>query len=134
MVHGQKERRIIDTLEPVIGRGSLIIADHLVKYDEDQTLRYPLQMRPTYSGFLQMMNITLDKDSLAHDDRLDALEGAVRHWQVWLAKDQEKAIAAQEKKRWEEWAKDPMQKKRCLSVKEYNDSRKGKTMFDKRRR
>lgn len=134
MVHGQKERRIIDTLEPVIGRGSLVISDHLVKGDEDQTRRYPLQMQPTYSGFLQMLNITLDKDSLAHDDRLDALEGAVRHWQVWLAKDQEKAIIAQEKRRWEEWMKDPMQKKRCQSVQEYNSARKGKTMFDKRKR
>lgn len=135
MVHGQKEKRIIDTLEPVLGRGSLIVDERLIKADEEQTRRYPLQMRVTYSGFLQMVNITLDKDSLAHDDRLDALEGAVRHWQVWLAKDQEKAIIAQKKREFEEWQKDPMFKKRCLSVDEYNRSRKGtKSMFDKRKR
>lgn len=134
MVHGQKERRIIDTLEPVIGRGSLIVDEGLIKKDEEQTLRYVLQMRVSYSGFLQMANITYDKDSLGHDDRLDALEGAVRHWQVWLAKDQEKAIAAQQKREFEEWQKDPMMKKRCQSYEEYNAGRKGKTMFDKRKR
>ncbi len=133
MVHGQKERRIIDTLEPVIGRGSLIVDESLIRKDEEQTMKYVLQMRVSYSGFLQMVNITYDKDSLGHDDRLDALEGAVRHWQVWLAKDQEKAIAAQKKREFEEWQKDPMMKKRCQSFKEFNANR-GKTMFDKRRR
>lgn len=134
MVHGQKEKRIIDTLEPVMGRGSLIVDERLIKEDEDQTMRYNAQMRVTYSGFLQMVNISYDKDALVHDDRLDALEGAVRHWQDWLAKNQEKAIQAQRKREFEEWQKDPMMKKRCQSVKEYNAGRRGKTMFDKRKR
>jgi len=133
MVHGQKEKRIIDTLEPVMGRGSLIVDERLVKEDEDQTMRYVIQMRVTYSGFLQMVNVSYDKDSLAHDDRLDALEGAVRHWQDWLAKNQQRAIEIQRKREFEEWQKDPMMKTRCQSLAEFN-ARKGKTMFDKRRR
>ncbi len=132
MVHGQKEKRIIDTLEPVMGRGSLIVDERLIKLDEDQTMQHVAQMRVTYSGFLQMINVTYDRDSLAHDDRLDALEGAVRHWQNWLAAKQEQAIEAQRKREFEEWQKDPMLRKRCQSVGEV--AKRGKTMFDKRRR
>lgn len=133
MVHGQKERRIIDTLEPVIGRGSLIVGEHLIKQDEEQTSRYVAQQRVSYSGFHQLTNITLDRDSLTHDDRLDALEGVVRHWQNWLAKDQERAIEVQRKREFEEWKKDPLMKNRCVTAGEYLSNR-SKTMFDKRRR
>lgn len=133
MVHGQKERRIIDTLEPVIGRGSLIMSHDLVRNDEERTKRYVAAQQVTYSGFLQLMNITRDKDSLVHDDRLDALEGAVRHWQDWLAKDQKKAVEAQRRREFEEWQKDPMMKKRIVSYEEMR-AHKGQTMFDKRKR
>lgn len=116
MVHGQKELRIIETLEPVIGRGSLIVGSDLVRKDEEQLAHYGVAQKPTYSGFLQLINITRDRDSLIHDDRLDALEGAVRHWQQVLMLDQTKAIAAQRRKEFAEWQKDPMMRNRCSST------------------
>ncbi len=129
MVHGQKELRIIETLEPVMGRGALIVDESLVRADEDQTKIHPLQLRPTYSGFFQMLNITRDKDSLIHDDRLDALEGAVRHWQQLLQLDQTKAIAAQKKREFEAWQKDPLNKRRYDPP-----SKRGGSIFNRRKR
>ncbi len=128
MVHGQKERRIIETLEPVMGRGALIVDEAVVKADEEQTSAYPIQLRPTYSGFFQMMNITRDKDSLIHDDRLDALEGSVRHWQQLLILDQTKAIAAQKKREFAEWQKDPLNKRR------FDPPGRGGSLFNRRRK
>jgi hypothetical protein len=46
-----------------------------------------------YSLFYQMTRITKDRGALVHDDRLDAVEGAVRYWTKAMARDNEKANA-----------------------------------------
>lgn len=92
MVSGQKERRIIDTLEPVLGRGALVLHEDVLT-DESLTLaRYDLRSRYTYSLFHQLALITYEKDSLIHDDRLDAVEGLVRKLVAGLMVDSQKAI------------------------------------------
>lgn len=83
----QKERRIIDTLEPVMTQHRLVVDKRLIKKDYDSA------SEPAYSLFYQMTRITKDKGSLRYDDRLDALEGAVRYWINAMAQDTE--IAAQ---------------------------------------
>lgn len=115
-VTGQKETRIIATLEPVMGRGSLIINEDIVGWDAESILRYGAERRQTYSFFQQMARLTRDRGSLAHDDRLDALEGAVRHFVKQLAIDQEESIKRQEAARWAAWAKDPLQRDRYGSA------------------
>ena len=76
--HGQKEMRIIETLEPLMTAHRLIFNVDLAKSDFDSIQHYPLELRMSYSLFNQMSNITIEKNSLRHDDRLDALYGAVR--------------------------------------------------------
>lgn len=95
-VTGQKEVRIIDVLEPIIARGSLIIAESAVKGEAATLLKHPDVNRITYCMMQQMNGITRDRDSLVHDDRLDALAGACQHWEQQLMvdmKDAQKRIA-----------------------------------------
>lgn len=107
-VTGQKEQRMIGTLEPIMGRGSLIVLESVVEEDNDQTERYAQSgKRQTFSLFFQMMKCTKQRGCLAHDDRLDALEGSVRHWLKQIAVDQHKIIERTEAKQWTEWFNDP---------------------------
>jgi len=75
---GQKESRIIDTLEPLMQAHRLIINQAILEADWDSIKKYPLEKQLSYSLFHQMANITLERGSLRHDDRLDALYGAIR--------------------------------------------------------
>ena len=81
----QKERRIIDTLEPVMNQHRLVVDKKLIKKD------YDTAPDPSYSLFYQLTRITRDKGALKHDDRLDAVEGAVRYWVKYMAQDTERA-------------------------------------------
>ena len=69
----QKEKRIVDTLEPVMNQHRLVVDDALIredftKHDQDHRL------------FFQMSRLTRDKGSLRHDDLLDCLAMAVNYW------------------------------------------------------
>lgn len=75
---GQKEARIIDTLEPLLNSHRLIVNQSLLEKDYNSTLKYASKDRSAYSGFTQLSLITRTKGSLKHDDRLDALAGAVK--------------------------------------------------------
>lgn len=82
----QKEKRIIDTMEPVMNQHRLIIDPKVVTEDEKTS-----QEDKRYSLFYQMTRITKDKGALAHDDRLDALSMAVAYWVEAMARDVDKA-------------------------------------------
>jgi hypothetical protein len=92
LVSGQKEVRIINTLAPVMGRGSLIISPDVVEQDELDCMRYEPKLRQSYSLFHQLAKISSARGALIHDDRVDALEGLVRAFQASLALDQTKAV------------------------------------------
>jgi hypothetical protein len=94
LVTGQKEARIINTLEPVMGRGALIITEDAVRHDLDTSNCYAPQSRLTYSFFYQLAKISKTRNALVHDDRLDAVEGLVRHFTESLAIDQRKHLAS----------------------------------------
>ena len=105
---GQKELRIIDILEPVLGSGRLIVDEDLIYKDIERTQKYPLDKRSTYSLLWQLSRLTRDKGSLIHDDRLDALAGSVRHWVELLAIDDEKQKAAARDKAYREMMSNPL--------------------------
>lgn len=115
-VTGQKERRIIDTLEPVISRGALVFNSTMVESDQASLMRYPLEKRITYSLFNQISRISYDRDCLGHDDRIDALEGAVRYWAKFIAIDQERAVQRLREQEIKEWVRDPMGRGRTASA------------------
>lgn len=75
---GQKEQRIIDTLEPLLTAHRLIFNTQIIFDDQESIHKYALEKQSSYSLFHQIANITRDRGSLRHDDRLDALYGAIR--------------------------------------------------------
>lgn len=81
-VTGQKELRIIDTLEPVMMQHRLIVDPRVIEEDYRTS-----EADPKYSAFYQMSRVTRDRGALAHDDRLDALAGAVGYWVEQMARD-----------------------------------------------
>lgn len=91
--HTQKERRIIDTLEPVMNTHRLVVDKAVIEKDYRDT-----QADPCYSLFYQMTRITADRGALKHDDRLDALSMAVAYWSESMARDNDKALEAHKAK------------------------------------
>lgn len=88
----QKELRIIDTLEPVMNQHRLIVDPSVVEDDFKTIQQYTADERRYYSLFYQLTHITKERGALKHDDRLDALAGAVAYWTQALAKDQDKSV------------------------------------------
>lgn len=128
MVTGQKEARIINTLEPVMGRGSLVFTEQAVRHDLETSMRYAPQQRLTYSFFYQLAKISLTRNALIHDDRLDAVEGMVRHFTEALAIDQRKQLEKLAAKAHAEAISDP------LGYKRYTDGPAKRPSMLKRRR
>lgn len=79
----QKERRICDTLEPVLNQHRLIVDAQVIKKD--------FEAEPHRQLFHQLTRITRDKGALINDDRLDVLSIAVNYWVEHMARDTEKA-------------------------------------------
>lgn len=75
----QKEVRIIDTLEPVMSLHRLVVDERVA---EDAVLMY------------QLTHISREKGCLSHDDRVDALAGAVSYLQHVLMQDVNEAVDA----------------------------------------
>lgn len=69
----QKEKRIIDTLEPVMNQHKLIVDRQVIIDDRESIKDYPLEKQQQYSLFYQLTRITKDRGCLGHDDRLDCL-------------------------------------------------------------
>lgn len=92
LVTGQKETRIINTLEPIMGRGALIVSEEAVREDADTIQGYSAPTRLTYSFFYQLAKLSATRNALIHDDRVDAVEGLCRHFQPGLAVDQKKEV------------------------------------------
>lgn len=90
-VHSNKERRIIDTLEPVLNQHRLIVSREAIK-DEIEWVQKDRQNNLQYSLLYQLTRITYTKGSLKHDDRLDALTGVVRYFLDFLNKDVDLAV------------------------------------------
>ena len=105
---GQKELRIIDILEPVISSGRLVVDEEVLTEDIRTTRRYGATDRNIYSMFYQMARITRARNSLIHDDRIDAVAGAVRHWVELLRVDDEKAKVAAQKEAYRRLMENPL--------------------------
>jgi hypothetical protein len=76
----QKEKRIIDTLEPLMNSHRLVVDDLLIKED--------FKLEPDHQLFRQMTRLTRDKGALRHDDQIDALAIAANYWVERMDRDQ----------------------------------------------
>lgn len=91
----QKERRIIDTLEPVISRHKLIVDKKVIEDDYKTAQSYEADAKFNKTLIYQMTRITFDRGALKHDDRLDALAIAVGYWSEQMARDADRGIATE---------------------------------------
>lgn len=84
---GQKELRICDVLEPVLGAHKLVIREDLIDQDYRSALNADGTTDVKYSGLYQLTRITRERGSLAHDDRIDALAIGVQFFTESMERD-----------------------------------------------
>jgi hypothetical protein len=91
---GQKELRILNTLQPIIGNHRLIVARRVIQAD----LQLQLE-RPEYSLIFQMTRISRDKGCLAHEDRLEALSMACGYFEERMSRESSRALRDEQSNR-----------------------------------
>lgn len=97
----QKERRIADTLEPIVSQHRLIIDPQVIIEDYNSTRNYPPDERVHRCLMHQMSRLTRDKGALKFDDRLDALSMACAFWAENMALHRDQEVAAAKNARYQ---------------------------------
>lgn len=87
---GQKEMRIADTLEPVLGSHKLVVNEAAIVKDYQTARNLDGVHDINYSMFYQLTRLTRDRGALAHDDRLDAFAIGVMYFLECMEKDSDK--------------------------------------------
>ncbi len=73
-----KEQRILRLLEPVTQQHRLVVNRSVLAWDDESLAKIEGEdTRHKYAFAYQFTHLTRDRDSLGHDDRVDALAGAV---------------------------------------------------------
>ena len=88
----QKEKRIIDTLEPVMNQHKLVIDPKVLREDFKSAQTYTPETSLKYQLVYQLSRITKDRGAITQDDRLDALAIAVAYWVEQMAQDADQQI------------------------------------------
>lgn len=91
----QKEVRIIETLEPILNQHKLVVNKEIIERELAELEKDEKKL--PYLLFYQLTRITKEKGCLKHDDRLDAVAGAVKYWTEYMSRDSQKAA-----KQWQE--------------------------------
>lgn len=84
---GQKEMRIADTLEPVMGGHRIVVMESAIQKDYQSARNVDGAHDIKYSMFYQLTRLTRDRGALAHDDRLDAFAIGVAYFLDMLERD-----------------------------------------------
>ena len=105
---GQKEKRIIDSLVSSMQRHRIVVHKRVFESDLRWGKQHSQADRQQYSVFYQIANITTDRQSLQHDDRIEGFAGAVRMFKGVLLEDETKAAKARALSEVKEYLADPM--------------------------
>ena len=100
-VSGNKENRIINTLEPVFAQHRLVFNTRAIQDKENQ---------------IQITRITNRRGALKHDDRVDVLSAAVSYWSSSIAIDPDKAIQRNAEKEQKNIVKNWLSANRGISI------------------
>ncbi|MDU9399314.1 phage terminase large subunit [Pseudomonas sp. zfem003] len=90
---GQKELRIADVLEPVLGSHKLVVQEAVIEEEYRSACNSDGNFDIRYCGFYQLTRLTRDRGSLAHDDRLDALAIGVQFFVESMEKNSEEGAS-----------------------------------------
>jgi len=99
--HVQKEKRIIDTLEPVMARHKLIFDMSIIKDDYDSAQKYDAEVRIAKTLVYQMTRVSYQRGALKYDDRLDALAIGVAYWTDQMARDADEGLKTSREEAWD---------------------------------
>ena len=88
----QKERRIIDTLEPVMNQHKLIFNKRIIEQDFETNKDMPPDTTLKYQLMYQMSHITANRGALGQDDRIDVLAMMVAKFTELMNRDADKSI------------------------------------------
>ena len=88
----QKEKRIIDTLEPLMNQHKIIIDRAVIERDYELNKDMSSEKALKYMLMYQMSHVTRTKGALAHDDRLDALAMLVGRFVEMVDRDIDKVM------------------------------------------
>lgn len=105
---GQKEKRIINSMVSAMQRHRVVVHPKVFESDIKYGLQHSVDARKQYSLWYQIANITTDRDSLPHDDRVEAVAGVVREFRAVLDKDEHKAAKARADAEAAEYMANPM--------------------------
>jgi len=92
---GQKEMRIISVLEPLMNQHRLVVDKNLIDRDYTKSAQY--------SFSYQLTHLTSQKQSLRHDDALDAVEMVCSHLLELLDGDEEEGLRQHREKELDEY-------------------------------
>ena len=111
-VNTQKEIRMAETLDPIMARHRLIVNHKVFENDWQSVQDYPIDKRTIYTLANQMNKLTLERNALIHDDRLDSLASAVRRFVDRMNVDEKMREAqkatSENMKMMAEWQKKPL--------------------------
>lgn len=94
----QKEKRIIDTVEPVLMQHKLILNTSVIM-DDYRVYEH----NPAYSFIYQMTRICDEKGAIAHDDRLDSFAMAINYWHDVMDRDAQTGMDEEIEEQLEAW-------------------------------
>lgn len=105
-----KERRIIETLEPVMNQHRLVVNAQVLRDDAMSIPGVPREEQQAYRLGYQLTRITRDRGCLRHDDRLDAVATAVGFWEESLSVVGAEQVAQERRRQieedWEEYKRE----------------------------
>jgi len=90
----QKELRILDVLEPAMAQRRIVVAPDVFLRDDYLSPGRSTETAHHYLLAHQITRLTRERGCLQHDDRVDALAGAVGLWTDSMAKDVDRASKA----------------------------------------
>jgi len=93
---GQKERRIIQTLEPLMNQHRLVVNKQVILEDQRSHSGEGQDVALYRQLFHQLTRLTADRSCLKHDDRLDALAIGVAYFTKAMAQDAERKSSDRE--------------------------------------
>lgn len=99
---GQKERRICDTLEPLLGQHRVVVDANALRRDAAPREGVSEEQAMMYRLAYQLSHVTRERGCLRHDDRLEVLAMACGYWVEHLGRSVEDAAKASRRDAMEE--------------------------------
>jgi hypothetical protein len=114
MVKGQKEKRIIDNISPILTNHQLIVNEDRLREEIEWVQKNPAD-NLQYSLIYQLTHMTYDRDCVPHDDRVDCLAIGCQYLSGMVVVDAERRLEELKEQEMLDWLHDKVYNKPRLS-------------------